>query len=308
MEYLDEFRIFYNHTIHPELVRMEAKRQRLFRTFGLACVATVAVVLVGFLSGIPIVGWLAMLLVIMLWISFGNQVYNYHSAFKPNIARLIIDFIDNRINFNDLTYEEKMSIPKGVFLESGLFPNQIDEYQGEDYIRGKIGELPFEMCELSVKRISPVRDRVEDVFRGVFLHATFSQSTGDGIMVVPRKQKQHIVAAIQAFASKGGKSVDHTIDNAAFGKVFTIIARENASYVGVLSLEMETAIYQYHLDTGKDIYMSFIGHRIFVAVTQDRDLLEPPLFYNNVSYDLVREFYDDLVMLMTIILDFDTNN
>lgn len=308
MEYLDEFRIFYNHTIHPELMRMEDKRKQLVRNFVGLCVATVGVVLAGFLTGIPLIGWLALLLVVMLWVSLFGQVYNYHSTFKPNIARLIIDFIDNRINFHDLEYEEKMSIPKATFFESGLFPKMVDEYRGEDYIRGKIGELPFEMCELSVKRISPVRERVEDVFRGIFLHATFSQNTGDGILVIPRKRKQYIAAAIQAFAAKGGKVVDHTIDSPEFGHVFTIIATDNASYVGVLSLEMEEAIYKYHIDTQKDVYMSFVGHQIYVAVTQDRDLLEPPILRNNVSYDLVREFYDDLVMLMSIILDFDANN
>jgi hypothetical protein len=54
--------------------------------------------------------------------------------------------------------------------------------------------------------------------------------------------------------------------------------------------------------------MSFIGNDIYIAVTQEKDLLEPALWQSNVSFELIKEYYDDLTLLLSIIIHIDANN
>ena len=58
----------------------------------------------------------------------------------------------------------------------------------------------------------------------------------------------------------------------------------------------------------KEIFCSIIGDKIYLALTQDKNLLEPSLLRSNTSYEVVREFYDDLRMLLDIVLDVDAMN
>ena len=58
----------------------------------------------------------------------------------------------------------------------------------------------------------------------------------------------------------------------------------------------------------KEIYFSIIGDKIYLALSQDKDLLEPTLLRSNVSYEVVREFYDDLRILLDVVLDVDAMN
>jgi hypothetical protein len=58
----------------------------------------------------------------------------------------------------------------------------------------------------------------------------------------------------------------------------------------------------------KEIYISIIGDKIYLALTQDKNLLEPSLFQSNVSFDIVREFYEDLRILLDVVLDVDAMN
>ena len=60
--------------------------------------------------------------------------------------------------------------------------------------------------------------------------------------------------------------------------------------------------------TQKEIYVSFINNDIYVGVTEPKDILEPSIFMSNVSFELVREFYEDIELLVSIVQDFDENN
>ncbi|MBK6994402.1 MAG: DUF3137 domain-containing protein [Lewinellaceae bacterium] len=53
---------------------------------------------------------------------------------------------------------------------------------------------------------------------------------------------------------------------------------------------------------------SIIGDKIYIALRQDRDLLEPSLFANNTSYEVVNEFYEDLKLLLELVMEVDAMN
>jgi hypothetical protein len=308
MRRIDEFRKYYNHTIHPELMRLERKRMRLLRLMFFSAI---------FLTGVLLFELYVDLLVLTLVLSIpigvyifylGYRIRQFRLTFKPLIMNLILDFIDDGMNFDPdypLTYHPKRSIEKRRFQESQIFNTPAHNYSGEDYIAGKVGEMEFEMSELSVKELSRVRSGYSSVFRGVFMHATFPEVTRGRVIIWPRHLRQHLTRSIKNFHFQGGNNVDKEVQNDDFKATFLTYATEETHLISILSEPMQDAILQYVNVTGKDIFMSFMNQEIYAAVSEDKDLLEPRLFRSNLNFPLIREFFEDIILLLRIAEDFD---
>jgi hypothetical protein len=305
MRRLEEFRIFYNHTIHPELMRLDRKRKRLLGLLFFSVVFLLALLLFEMVAGI----WLVTLLLslpIGIYISMLiYQIRKFIRTFKPQVVNLILDFIDDSVNYGALTYDAKGGLSKGQFRESMLFASPADVYQAEDHIQGSIGNIAFELCELNVREFSRVRSRLNYVFKGIFMHARIEESLQGTIVILPRGYRQYLSRAIREVVGMGAKSIDNIMRSQAFREHFMSYATRDARLRRLLSEDMQNILVQYREETDKEIYISFIDTNVFIAVTGDKNILEPYLFRSNVSFELVREFYEDIIMLFEIIEDFD---
>jgi Protein of unknown function (DUF3137) len=311
MQNLSDLRQYYNHTIHPELRRMERRRHQLLMTLWLSFMAILVIVFLQFYIRI-IVLTLVLIIPLVLYVTYiFNEWESFRTTFKPRVISLLLDFIDNDVTYNvPLKYIEKASIDPSVFKESRLFNSSAPDYVGEDYIKGEMGELDFELSELSVKEFSPVRNRLDDVFRGVFLHARFRrnvQPERGEILVLPRSQRQFLSKTIKAFTVNGGRQFEYNL-SPKFMETFIVYATMDANTRGFLSENMQESILKYREKEGNEVYLSFIKNAIYVAVSQEKDLLEPALWQSNMSFDLIREFYEDITLLLSIVLDIDANN
>ncbi|MCB0628340.1 MAG: DUF3137 domain-containing protein [Saprospiraceae bacterium] len=302
---LEEFRLYYNHTIHPELVRQERARVRILRLIGfsffillclLAIELYIGILVITLFLSIPIVVYIGYLIV---------RVRQFIQTFKPSVVRLILDFMSQMPNYSDLEYSPDKSISKKQFLSSGLFATKADYFLGEDHIQGQVSLMEFEMSELLVRQVAPVGNRLDTTFEGVFLLATFSEETQGVIRVWPRHQRQYHTRAIKEFTWEGGKNVDEEILNAGFREQFVVYATEDTHVVGILSEPMQAAILDYTIKTGKDIYIAFENRKIYAGITEPRDLLEPSIFYTNLRFDLIREFYEDIYLILRVVMYFD---
>lgn len=323
MKRLDDFRIYYNHTIHPELLRLEKRRMRLLFLLAASVIAVIGVFILEFYIGI-----LAVTLTLLIPIAFyiGYLIYRvrrFIQTFKPHVVNLLLDFIDDGPNYGTLTYDARKTIPKSVFQGSHIFKTSAPYYQGEDHISGTVGALAFNMSEIDVKEYSPVRSGLNDVFRGVFMHATFNYELNGVVLVWPRHYKQRLVSTIKEANFKGAKNVDHEILCEPFRNRFMTYATEDTHVVGMLPITMQEAIIEYldgiqqratsqvtdgGSDTklkNRDFFLSIINSNVYVAFAEEKDLLEPFIFRSNLSFELVREFFEDIHLLLRIIEDFD---
>lgn len=302
---LEEFRLYYNHTIHPELVRQERARLRLLRLIAFSFFLLIALLVFELIIGIWVV---ALFLSIPIVIYIGYLVVRVRAfvhTFKPNVMRLILDFVGQMPNYSKLDYDPQRSITKKQFLSSGLFATKAEFYLGEDHITGQVSLMPFEMSELLVRQVAPVGNRLDTVFEGVFLTATFSEETEGAIRVWPRHQRQYHTRAIKEFTWTGAHNVDEEILNEDFRRQFVVYATEDTHVVGILSEPMQAAILDYTKKTGKDIYIAFDNRKVYAGITEPRDLLEPSIFFTNLRFDLIREFYEDIFLILRVVMWFD---
>ncbi len=309
---MQDFRLFYNQSIHPELLHLEFRRQRLVRLLMLSGLLVAGVIalqvyiqifFITLLLFIPIGCWIAYLL---------YRVRVFFMEFKPRVVGLLMDFIDNDVNFHFDGYYPQGLIPAERFLESKIFTVATD-YAGEDLIRGQVRETPFEVCELRVREFSDARSRLDYVFRGVFLIADFQRWDMHGqLLVLPDAYRKYLSRSERAFHRDSGRRVrEHLLPE--FEAFFDTYATPDARVQNVLTEDMQRAILQFRLryqefNRQKEIYFSIIGDKIYLALTQHRDLLEPSLLGSNVSFETVREFYEDLRLLLDVVLEVDVLN
>lgn len=307
-----DFRLFYNQSIHPELLHLELRRRNLLRLLAFSVILVLGVLVLQIYLSIFVVT-LLLLLLVGCWVAYLLfRVQVFFKEFKPRIVTLLLDFIDNDVNFSFEGYHPKQMIPASRFFESQIFTHA-DEYIGEDLIRGQVRETPFEACELRVKEFSAVRNRLDRVFSGIFLIADFQRwDLHGGVLVLPDAYRKYMSRSERAFHLKGGRRVrDNMLPE--FEAFFDTYATPDVRVKDVMSPEMQRKILQFRqqfreVNRMKEIYFSIIGDKIYLALYQDKNLLEPSLFQSNVSYEVVREFYDDLRLLLDVVLDVDAMN
>jgi len=308
MKRMEEFRKYYNHTIHPELMRMERKRLRLIRLLTASAFLLLGLFLFEFYIDLAALALFLMIPIGLYLVFLFYRIQQFRLTFKPNVMNLLLDFIDDGMNFDPnvpLRYDAKGSLPKERFLASQIFAVKPAVYKGEDYIAGKVGEMNFEMCELVVKELSPVESGLQTVFNGVFLHATFPEEAIGRLIIWPRRYRNRLFRAIKAFTWKDGHNVDDEINNEAFKEAFMTYATKSTKVIGLLSPSMQEALVRYREQAQKEIFISFIDREIYAAVTEEKDLLEPNILRSNLSFELVREFFQDIHLLLQIAEDFD---
>ena len=307
-----DFRLFYNQNIYPELLNLERRRRRLVRLLGLSVFLLASILILQLYIQILVVN-LMLLIPVGLWIAYlGFRIQVYYQEFKPRVVGLILDFIDNDINFGAFHYNSKGGIPKEKFFASKLF-TQADEYIAEDLITGQVRELPFELCELRVREFSSVRTRLDYVFQGVFLWGDFRRvDMQGGILLLPDAYRKYLSRSERAFHLMGGRRVrDHLLPE--FEAFFDTYATPNVRLSDVLSKDLQHAILRFRqrfqeANRQKEMYLSIVEDKIYIALTQDKDLLEPSLFQNTISFEIIHEFYQDINLLLEILREVDVMN
>jgi hypothetical protein len=108
----------------------------------------------------------------------------------------------------------------------------------------------------------------------------------------------------KAFVSAGGSCVDLEIDFPDFSKIYTVYASKKARIDDLLPRELMASLLKLK-PKGGPIILSFYGKNIYAAIPNQKDILEPKFLQSNVSYHLVREFYDDIYLALNLIIEFD---
>ena len=302
---LQKFRVYYNTTIYPELLRLEKRRKRLIRLFLLSIIFILGLIVFEIILNIWVVT-LALSIPLTLYIVYlFRRTLQFRKTFKPRVMDHILEFIIQEPNIQELFYEPNNGITKSEFRESFLFYTPADYFIAEDHIHGKVGEMGFRMCELFVRQQSKVRNRLDYVFKGIFLHATFPEVAKGQIVIWPREYRQYLTRSIKEFTWNGGENVDHEVLNDDFREAFITYATPETHVAGTLSEPMQEALVDYRTETGKEIYMSFLNREIYVAITEPKDIFEPFIFRSNAKFELVREFFEDVHILLSIVQDFD---
>lgn len=317
-ERMNKFRMYYNESIFPALLDLERQRKFLVR---LMAVSLLVLIILGYMVHQAHIPALTLFLAIPLTIYasyLGIQIQKFRSAFKPRIVNLILDFIDTgkeRKEPNEiyahmeaaqrgLRYDYEKFIPAERFQRSGIFVEPPSYYKGEDYIEGSVGSAKFEMCELDVKKMSYVRPGYDTIFRGIFFYSNFYKIADGTVVIMPKEKRQFLMSTIKGITKIGGEQVVFS-EPEGFMDEFLVYANCDIDPDKLISQSILESILEYQSLTQKDIYVSIVGSEIYIAVSEPKDILEPRLLRSNANFELVKDFFEDLMLIIAIIEDFD---
>lgn len=90
-----------------------------------------------------------------------------------------------------------------------------------------------------------------------------------------------------------------------FRETFLVYATEDTHVISILPEPMQEAILDFCAASKKDIYFSVHGREIYVGVSEPKDQLEPFILRSNMSFELVKEFFENITLLLKIVEVFD---
>lgn len=321
MKTTEEFSKYFEDDLKSDLAELEKERLKIQRNLiplaitGCAIILLFFLFLVHFSLSLP---WMIAPLIVC-GILFGgwyiSQYRNFADRFKEIVIKKILVFVDP-----GLLYEKDSFAPKELFMESGLFPDTIDRYDGDDYVSGKVGDTDILFSEIHAKRVetstggsgTDSRRRTEThvypIFSGLFFIGDFNKDFKTKTFVLPdtaEKMFGRFGQKLQSINRSRGELI--RLEDPEFERLFVVYGEDQVESRYILSTGLMQRIVDFHKRRNRKVYISFVASRIFIAVSYDKDLFEPRIFSSLTEYSNILEYFEDLQLAVGIVEELNLN-
>jgi hypothetical protein len=229
----------------------------------------------------------------------------YVTDFKSLVIEKIVRFIDENLNYNPKGY-----IPKSTFMLSKIFTTKPNIYKGDDFVSGKVGATQIQFSELNAVHESGSGKNKHSVtvFKGIFFVGDFNKHFIGETIVLPDTAEKlfgRLGQKLQSLNVFRGELVK--LEDPEFESHFVVYGSNQVEARYILSTSLMERITEFKKKTGKKIYLSFIGSMVFVAVSYSRNLFEPKLFTTLLDFEPIKQYYQDLQLIIGIVDDLNLN-
>jgi hypothetical protein len=316
MKTIEELKQFYDAVLVKDLQVLEAKRRRLVNTFLIIAVAVVAAGLGGLaitaqMGGPgPVIFVLPVVGLVVGGIVFGMHQKDYARDFKGRIISRLVGFIDE-----NLTYSQQASVAEPDYMASKIFRQRPDRYHGDDYVSGQVGATQIAFSELhseykTTTTDSKGRTRTHwyTIFKGLFFIADFNKHFTGETVVLPDTAERlfgRFGQKLQSLNAFRGQLIK--LEDPEFEKLFVVYGNDQIEARYILSTSLMERITRFKKRSRLPIYLSFVGSRVHVAISYQKDLFEPRLFSTLLDFRPVQEYYEDLQLAVGIVEDLNLN-
>jgi hypothetical protein len=299
--------------IQPHLYSLEELRKKkrssnmIFLTIWLGTV----VLTILFLAVEAIGVGFAFLTICVVWgivalILGSNGIKKYKRTFKDLVITPLIKAIDPQ-----LSYAKEACISRDKYMASKIFLTHPDIYRGEDYIWGMVDKTMIEFSELHTQyktHDSKGRTQYHTIFKGLFLIADFNKDFKGRTVVMP-DYGEKTFGFIAKFFQKMNLMRDQLVymEDPVFEKEFKVYSSDQIEARYILSPDMLSRIVQLKRNLGRNIHISFVSSKIFIAVSSTKDLFDPKMRQSVLNPYMIKEFYDQIFGCIKIIDDMNLN-
>lgn len=135
------------------------------------------------------------------------------------------------------------------------------------------------------------------VFRGLFFQARFNKSFQSKTIIIP-----HLLNA-SIHALKVSKSKQVKLEDPEFSKLFIVYGDDQVEARYILSTNLMAKLTAFRKKARRNTYISFVDNMIYFAVEYQEDLFEPRLFQKMLSFAPLREFFEAIDLMVSIVKD-----
>jgi hypothetical protein len=195
---------------------------------------------------------------------------------------LLLQLIFNRIYGEDLV--------KG-------FVRDEEFYQQTGQVRG----TSIKFSELQLYKVteneSSKSDSIKKLFCGIFYVADFNKNFTTHTLVVPNTFKTFFQSITTGFLNQEKVA----LENPQFEKLFEVYAEDQVEARYILSTNIMNKLVDFRNKTGHELYISFIGDKIYIAISTNGELFEPKINKTLYDFNIVKEYYEDLMLAAEIV-------
>jgi hypothetical protein len=311
---IEELKSFYDTILMSDLTKLEEARKKIANKIvmlylGLGLAITVSIIL------FFIIHFFALIIFIPAIIG-GSILYSkitkgYVSEFKTSVILKIIKFIDPNLEYNP-----NQCIPMNIYMESKLFKRTPDRYNGDDLVYGKIDQTELSFSELHTEYKTQTRSssggtqtQYHTIFKGLFFTANFNKKFKGETYVMPDVAQKAFGNLLGNLFQSWNKTRGELIkmEDIDFEKLFVVYGSDQIEARYILSTSLMKRITDFKNNTKKDIYLSFLNNKIYVAISYYKNLFEPKIFKTLLDFFVIREYYEDLQMAISLVDELKLN-
>ncbi len=308
-----ELNSLYETRLKPTLQTLEEQRKSVlykYLTFSLGIVLSIgaSLLLIDHFPPIVIIAIVLILVFLFLIYNVSKEQKVYRSLFKQNVVREIVYLINPEWNYNS---EGKISSMN--YQSSGLFEKSWDRYKGDDMVTGVIEKVDFQFSELHTEYKTVTtqdgkrKEEWHTIFKGIFSHADFNKEIKGRTLVLPDTAEKLFGKWGQNLQKDSSKGKLIKMENPEFEKLFVVYGSDQIESRYILTPTMMEAMVNIRKKYNKNMYFSFIGSRVFVAMSFSQDLFEPRLFRSGVRFEDMENMNQQLSLIEIIIHEMNLN-
>ena len=323
---LGEFRQFCETNLLEHLKALEYKRKSTLRTILIS--ATICLILTWSIS-FSLYHWsrgtnflllylYCLILPASAWVIFCRGcIYNYKIGFKRNIIESIVDFIgdrDRQLNYAAHLFLENKRQTIVALTRSQIIRDELrepDYLEQEDCVYGTIGNTEIFFAEISAESRKGAHldefgrenyRRRSVLFRGLFFEAKFAKNFVSRTFVMPND----IRGKISLLHNWRGDVIE--LEDPEFARLFKVYGDSQIESRYILSTNLMSRLVEFNKKAGRNkVYLSFIDGFLYVAVPYRYNLFEPRLFKSMMSFTPLKEYFQDLQLMIGIVEDLNLN-
>jgi len=314
MKKISQVMDYYYEKIYPQVVILEKERQQVEKNLKRLIFASVVLFIVELIFILPFFKWDANAIVFSISIPvliyvFGYKMLtsNYVSNFKDDVIKKIIQFLDPNLKFYKNSH-----ISQAQYKISSLFKQKVDRYDGNDLVTGVIDKTTIMFSDIHSEyqsRDSKGRTHWHTIFKGIFFIADFNKEFKGRLFVFPDVAEKFL-GGVGSFFQSLNKSHGNLIklDNPEFEKEFAVYGDDQIMGRYILTHSMMQRILELKKRVKVNIYLSFIGKKIYIAIAYNEDQFEPNPFKSLNNFKPIRNYIETMQLLINIVEDFKLND
>ncbi|HDN26520.1 MAG TPA: DUF3137 domain-containing protein [Thioploca sp.] len=311
----EDFQAFYQTHLEPKLIAFEKQRKNIVGKltfilfiYGILMIfAILAMITLFMITNENCPSWLSTSTLVLTIIGmivltlevirfYGRIKAPYKRPFKEEIIRPIVTFVDENLN-----YEPEKKIPVKEFQTSQLFKREyghkVDRWTGDDYVEGTLDNTTMIFSEVHAQEEKTDKEGsyYDTVFKGLFFIFNYDLKFKGVTLVLPNEQSffSKFVEKLFFWRKTEGRELvklgDPEID-----REFLVYSDNPTMARHVLSTNFMHRLLAFRRQLKKQIYLSFVNGKLYLAIYVKEDLFEAPVLGTVLNYELLQEIFEYL--------------
>ncbi len=304
----EEIKTFFQRKIKPKLANLEIEKKSVLRK--LFFLHTFIAAISGYLISVNDTE-MSVKLIIPVGIAlslFGQKlvVSGFRKRFKSEVIKDLFQVL-----IKDCVYRPDDKINVTNFKDSQLVISAFNEFHGEDFVSGKIGDMKVEFSEIHAihaRTDSKGRKQETTIFSGLFYVFTLNVDLKQNTLILKDQAESLLGRNLGRFIQKKSSRPGYELvqlESVEFEKKFVVYSNDQIKSRVLLKPTVLENLISFKKKFREPIEVSIRGNKLYVGIQTTKNHFEPKLLGEVINFKEIREIYDLVQLVRDLQEDLD---